>query len=204
MEVAKLLGGPILLVMNFIMITSAASTLDSTFTSFSKLAVVDLGVGNKGARPPSSAKAHRGARAQVQGKDNEAVVPDQLSGQLADTPISTSTVSMGRLAMIGITVLGTIPVFLNPAILSATTVSGAMVAGLAPVFCLWWVKAPPLSFWLSVGFGLLCGFVLVFGLWPGWLTVSTGKYADLLGVTLVEVVGCFSLYLLPVLSGRQP
>ena len=42
-EVAKLLGGPILLVMNFIMITSAASTLDSTFTSFSKLAVVDLG-----------------------------------------------------------------------------------------------------------------------------------------------------------------
>jgi hypothetical protein len=32
-----------MLMMNFIMITSAASTLDSTFTSFSKLLLVDLG-----------------------------------------------------------------------------------------------------------------------------------------------------------------
>ncbi|MFT4752263.1 MAG: hypothetical protein ACI819_002720, partial [Neolewinella sp.] len=102
-----------------------------------------------------------------------------------------------------ITILGTVPVFLNPEILSATTVSGAMVAGLAPVFCLWWLKVPPLSFWLSVGFGLLCGFILIFGYWPDWLTVSTGKYADLLGVTLVEVVGCFALYLLPLLFRRK-
>ncbi|QEG23690.1 hypothetical protein MFFC18_35910 [Mariniblastus fucicola] len=34
---------------------------------------------------------------------------------------------------------------------------------------------------------------------PEWLTVSTGKYADLLGVTLVEVVGCFALYFLGIL-----
>ena len=37
------------LAMNFIMITSAASTLDSAFSSFSKLVVIDLGVA--GARP---------------------------------------------------------------------------------------------------------------------------------------------------------
>ncbi len=192
-EVAKLLGGPILLVMNFIMITSAASTLDSTFTSFSKLAVVDLA---------TLLPAEVGAGPQVQRK--------LLKGKVRDEEIVPSvvgqapavSVTYGRLAMIAITVLGTIPVFLNPAILSATTVSGAMVAGLAPVFCLWWVKAPPLSFWLSVGFGLLCGFLLVFGYWPGWLTVSTGKYADLLGVSLVEMVGCFGLYLLPVVSVR--
>nr|WP_273446417.1 sodium:solute symporter [Neolewinella agarilytica] len=184
-EVAKLLGGPILLVMNFIMITSAASTLDSTFTSFSKLAVVDLGAGKGLARP------------QVQGevKKQWATKPDG-SRIFFSSPKEQGLLSAGRLAMITIVILGTIPVFLNPAILSATTVSGAMVAGLAPVFCLWRIKAPPLSFWLSVGFGLFCGFMLVSGLWPEWLTVSSGKYADLLGVTLVEVVGCFSLYLL--------
>jgi Na+/pantothenate symporter len=42
-EVSKALGVGMMLMMNFIMITSAASTLDSTFTSFSKLLLVDLG-----------------------------------------------------------------------------------------------------------------------------------------------------------------
>ncbi len=41
-EVAKLLGIPMMLIMNFIMITSAASTLDSTFSSFSKMVHLDL------------------------------------------------------------------------------------------------------------------------------------------------------------------
>ncbi|WP_246143967.1 sodium:solute symporter family transporter [Neolewinella aurantiaca] len=189
-EVAKLLGGPILLVMNFIMVTSAASTLDSTFTSFSKLAVMDLGVGKTEALP------------QVQHPVSEENGTDEKSAPHFSGG-SKKTVTAGRLAMVTITVFGTIPVFLNPAILSATTISGAMVAGLAPVFCLWWVKAPPLSFWLSIGFGLLCGFLLIFGSWPEYLTVSTGKYADLLGVTLVELVGCFGLYLLPMLFARK-
>jgi hypothetical protein len=133
-----------------------------------------------------SCNVHLGGGARVQGKNEGAV-----------------TVKAGRLAMVAITVLGTIPVFMGPEILSATTVSGAMVAGLAPVFCLWNVKAPPLSFWLSVGFGLLCGFVLVFGWWPASWVVSTGKYAELLGVTIVEVVGCFVLYLLPLMFKRH-
>ena len=41
-EVGKAFGVVILLVINFIMITSAASTLDSTFSSFSKLVSIDL------------------------------------------------------------------------------------------------------------------------------------------------------------------
>jgi len=41
-EVSRLLGVAMQLMMNFIMITSAASTLDSTFNSFSKLVIVDL------------------------------------------------------------------------------------------------------------------------------------------------------------------
>ena len=42
-QVSQLLGVGLMLVMNFIMITSAASTLDSAFTSGSKLIVKDLG-----------------------------------------------------------------------------------------------------------------------------------------------------------------
>lgn len=45
-EVGKAFGVIILLVINFIMITSAASTLDSTFSSFSKLLAIDLGMVN--------------------------------------------------------------------------------------------------------------------------------------------------------------
>lgn len=46
-EVSRSLGLVTTLIMNFIMITSAASTLDSTFSSFAKLAVVDLGKGGQ-------------------------------------------------------------------------------------------------------------------------------------------------------------
>ncbi len=162
-EVARLLGGPLLLVMNFIMVTSAASTLDSTFTSFSKLTVVDLlGRG----KPPYA---------------------------------SAGTVTLGRLAMVAIVIVGTLPVLFDPAILSATTVSGAMVFGLAPVFCLWRLGAPAVSFYLSVGFGVLCGTVFALGWWPAAWAFSEGAYAALLSVSIVESIGCLLLYLVPVL-----
>ncbi|MEM1359382.1 MAG: sodium:solute symporter [Bacteroidota bacterium] len=189
-EVAKLLGGPMLLVMNFIMITSAASTLDSTFTSFSKLAVVDLGAG---AQVPSKLHSHDWI------SDFAAPSLAERSGEGGGRgKLTARPLAYGRLAMIFIVILGTIPVFLNPAILSATTVSGAMVVGLAPVFCCWKVVAPPLSFWLSVGFGLICGIVYATGNWPPSWVVSTGKYDQLLAVTLVEMVGCFGLYWLSI------
>ncbi|OAV44639.1 sodium:solute symporter [Lewinella sp. 4G2] len=177
-EVAKLLGGPILLVMNFIMITSAASTLDSTFTSFSKLAVVDIAGAAAGAK-------QRGGGTSL---DAEYLTPTQ----------PTPSVKRGRIAMVAIVVLGTIPVFLNPTILSATTVSGAMVFGLAPVFCLWNTQAGPLSFHLSVGFGLLCGLAYALGVWPDSWILTSGKYNGLLSVSLVETIGCTLLYLLPI------
>lgn len=41
-EVSMLLGTGMMLMMNVIMVTSAASTLDSSFNSFSKLAIIDL------------------------------------------------------------------------------------------------------------------------------------------------------------------
>ena len=100
-EVARSLGIVAMLVVNLIMVTSAASTLDSTFSSWAKLAVVDLG----------------GRR----------------------------SVSLGRWAMVALVVLGTIPVFFSPEIISATTISGLMVVGLAPVFLLWNVKGSGLG-----------------------------------------------------------
>jgi len=154
LEVGKLLGVTVMLVVNFIMITSAASTLDSAFSSFSKLAVVDLG--------------------------------------------KTQTVKKGRLAMVVITVLGTIPMFLNPEILSATTVSGTMVMGLAPVFLLWNQKTSSLAFHLPVGFGIFVGVILALGYFPQQLVFTTGKYADLLWSNVWGLLGCFFLYIFAV------
>ncbi len=151
-EVAKLLGIPMMLLINFIMITSAASTLDSTFSSFAKLVQLDI-----------KKEKHL-------------------------------SISAGRKTMVAITILGTIPVFLNPAILSATTVSGTMVLGLAPVFILWFLRPAKWAFYASVGVGLIVGLCLAFGCYPESLLFTTGKYADLLSANLLGTVACFTLF----------
>jgi Na+/proline symporter len=153
-EVGKAFGVLILLVINFIMITSAASTLDSTFSSFSKLLAIDLKLGN--------------------------------------------TLKFGRWSMVGIAVLGTIPVFLNAEILSATTISGTMVIGLTPIFIFWKDKAPKLSFHLSVFCGIIFGFLLVFKLFPHQLIFTHGKYADLLWINFWGILSCILLYFIPL------
>ncbi len=150
-EVSKLLGVGAMLVMNFIMVTSAASTLDSAFTSSAKLMVMDLG------------------KKQQQ------------------------TVRSGRIAMVIFAIAGTLPIFFNPEILSATTISGPMVIGLAPVFILW-KKGSRLSFHLAVGFGVLLGIVLALGFWPSLFNFFPGKYGDLLSVNLIGMIGCFLLF----------
>ena len=152
-EVGKAFGVIILLVINFIMITSAASTLDSTFSSFSKLLAVDLKLGKN--------------------------------------------LSFGRLSMVLIAILGTIPVFLNAEILSATTISGTMVIGLTPVFLFWKIKAPKVSFYVSVLTGIAFGFILVFEIFPKQFIFTDGKYADLLWVNIWGIGSCILLYLIP-------
>ncbi|QCX02411.1 sodium:solute symporter [Aggregatimonas sangjinii] len=152
-EVGKAFGVVILLVINFIMITSAASTLDSTFSSFSKLLSVDLNLGN--------------------------------------------TLKFGRWSMVLIAILGTLPVFLDAEILSATTISGTMVIGLTPVFIFWKTKAPKISFHLSVFCGILFGFLLIFKWFPQQMIFTTGKYADLLWINFWGILSCVTLYLIP-------
>ncbi|NVJ89847.1 MAG: sodium:solute symporter [Flavobacteriaceae bacterium] len=152
-EVGKAFGIIILLIINFIMITSAASTLDSTFSSFSKLIAIDLSLGK--------------------------------------------SVSFGRITMIIIAVLGTVPVFLDAEILSATTISGTMVTGLTPIFLFWKTQVPKASFFFSVLCGLLFGFILVFEIFPEQLIFTTGKYADLLWVNTWGILACCLVYILP-------
>tara|TARA_B100001167_G_scaffold191147_1_gene161034 strand:+ start:9657 stop:10925 length:1269 start_codon:yes stop_codon:yes gene_type:complete len=152
-EVGKAFGTVILLVINFIMITSAASTLDSTFSSFSKLAAIDLKLGE--------------------------------------------SISVGRLAMCVLVVLGTIPVFLDAEILSATTISGTMVIGLTPIFFFWKLPAPKISFYLSIFCGIAFGFLLVFDLIPKSWILTNGPYADLLWVNIWGIFSCLILYMIP-------
>lgn len=161
-EVAKSGGVLIMLAMNFIMITSASSTLDSAFSSFSKLVVEDMNLKTK------------------------------------------KPVQSGRWMMILIAVAGTLPIFMNPTILSATTISGTMVVGLAPVFIFWKVKANPLSFYLPVIFGIILGLVLATGNYPTSLHFSTGKYADLLSANLIGLVGAVILFFIPKLVSTKP
>ena len=152
-EVGKAFGTVILLIINFIMITSAASTLDSTFSSFSKLAAIDLKLGE--------------------------------------------SISIGRLAMCILVVLGTVPVFLDAEILSATTISGTMVIGLTPIFLFWKLPAPKISFYLSVFCGIAFGFLLVFDLIPQYWILTNGPYADLLWVNIWGIFSCLILYMIP-------
>ena len=161
-EVSKLLGTVVMLLMNLIMITSAASTIDSTFSSSSKLVTVDLG-----------------------------------KKELA-------TITKGRLTMIAVAVVGTIPVFFGADILSATTISGTMVIGLAPVFLFWSKPVPKLSFHLSVWIGVAIGILLALGQIPKALIWFDGKYGDLLSVNLWGSAMCFLAFFAPILWTKQP
>jgi Na+/proline symporter len=152
-EVGKAFGLVLLLIINFIMITSAASTLDSTFSSFSKLVAIDLKLGK--------------------------------------------SVTLGRISMIAVAIAGTIPIFLDAEILSATTISGTMVIGLTPVFLFWNMKVPKISFYLSVICGIVFGFILVFNWLPNQFIFTDGKYADLLWVNIWGILSCIIVYFIP-------
>ena len=155
-EVSKLLGPLMMLLVNFIMITSAASTLDSAFNSFSKLAIVDLKL------------------------------------------FKNQSISNGRIMIIIACLLGTIPIFLNADILSATTISGTMVIGLTPIFAMWFLDAPKLSFYLSVFIGIIVGVLHVMGFdFP--IFNFEGPYSNLLEANIWGIGLSFIGYFIPFL-----
>ena len=107
------------------------------------------------------------------------------------------SVTFGRLMMVLVAFLGTIPVFLSAEILSATTISGTMVIGLTPVFLLWNMKVPKLSYFLSVICGLIFGTLLLFEWFPESLILTSGRYASLLWINIYGIFFSFILFLIP-------
>ena len=106
--VAKGLGLAAFFFMTVVMVASAGSTLDSTFSSVAKAVAQELPL-------------------------------------LAGRPASVAAVSVGSFAMVAFAVLGNLPMIAGTDILKATTVSGTMVIGLAPVFLLTGSCATPRS-----------------------------------------------------------
>jgi Na+/proline symporter len=172
-------GLPLLLITNAIMLTSAGSTLDSTFASTAKLVARDL-------------PDYSGAPTEAQ-------------------------VRWGRYGMIAIAILGNLPLFgiylgdrIGPAIIAATTISGTMVMGLAPIFLLAFVPgAGPASFHLAFWPGLALGVLVTvegasgLSILPAWIDVGTGTYADDLGVNLYGLGLCTAGFLIGCLWSRR-
>ena len=172
-SVPAVFGLPMLLVFNAIMLTSAGSTLDSTFTSAAKLSA----------------------------RDWHAVKGDPTSSQ----------VSSGRWMMVLIAMFGNLPLLsiylpeqIGPAVIAATTISGTMVMGLAPIFLLPLLvrKAGALSFHLAFWPGLIIGTLRVvesaapIAVFPTWLAMGSGKYSLDLGLNVFGLLICCMGYLI--------
>lgn len=159
--VAQSLGVAALFATMAVMISSAGSTLDSTFSSLSKNLAHEVPLLLRGS-----------ARTSIQG---------------------------GVWVMVVFALLGNVPMFLGTDILKATTVSGTMIMGLAPVFLLApWVRYSPWSFHLSFWTGLAIGILHVAGLLPSAWAIGNGKYALLLGANVYGLGLCTVGFLLPL------
>ncbi|MGJ3248789.1 MAG: Na+/proline symporter [Elainellaceae cyanobacterium] len=172
LTVPMTLGLPLLLIFNAIMLTSAGSTLDSTFSSTAKLTGRDW-------------RQRHGEPTEHQAR-------------------------IGRWGMLAIAILGNLPLLsiylgdrIGPAIISATTISGTMVMGLAPIFLLSFIPGVGrLSFYLAFFPGLAFGILRVVEnalstqIFPAWLSIGTGKYALDLGVNIYGLLFCTLAYLM--------
>jgi len=117
---------------------------------------------------------------------------DWRNDDLDPTPRHVTT---GRIALVIVAVIGNLPLLnlylgdrVGPAIIAATTISGTMVMGLAPIFLLSWLRpAGALSFHLAFWPGVAIGVVRAietFGqahILPPGLALGTGAFALDLG-----------------------
>ncbi|QID18253.1 sodium:solute symporter [Nitrogeniibacter mangrovi] len=166
-QVARAMGVTGFFAMAVVMISSAASTLDSTFTALSKSVAHEL---------PLLAGRTPGRRA-----------------------IRNGIVTMALFAL-----LGNLPMMAGTDILKATTLSGTMVIGLAPVFLLSrWVGYSPLSFHLAFWTGMVLGVLLALGAIPPSWAIGTGRYGLLLGTNLYGLALCTAGFLAPLAFGGR-
>lgn len=122
---------------------------------------------------------------------------------LAGRNLGQKAIAVGMTAMLLFAVLGNLPMLAGTDILKATTISGTMVMGLAPVFLLHGLVRPTaLGFHLSFWCGLLLGVALTVGWIPDSWAIGDGRYALLLGTNLYGLLLCTAAYLLSGL--RRP
>lgn len=118
--------------------------------------------------------------------------------QLAGRDLGHKAIAVGMAVMVLFALLGNLPMLAGTDILKATTISGTMVIGLAPVFVLHGLVRPTrLGFHLSFWTGLGLGVALTLGAIPAAWAIGDGKYALLLGTNLYGLLLCCVGYLLP-------
>lgn len=103
----------------------------------------------------------------------------------------------GAIVMVVFAVLGNLPMLAGTDILKATTISGTMVIGLAPVFILARFSSGAASFHLAFWPGMALGLLYAFGGLPEWMAIGEGKYALLLGANLWGLPLCCVGFLAP-------
>lgn len=176
LAVGTALGLPLLLVFNIMMLTSAGSTLDSTFSSSAKLGAMDW-----------------------------------IARSLAD--LQPQHLARARWMILAVAILGNLPLFslylgdkVGPAIIAATTISGTMIMGLAPLVLLSFMRTSALHFHLAFWPGFVLGLLLAFApqVFPAALAVGSGKYALTTGVNIYGLLLCTAGFLLASLVRSLP
>ena len=125
---------------------------------------------------------------------------------LAGRDLGSKAIGIGMATMVLFALFGNLPMLASTDILKATTISGTMVIGMAPVFILHGLVRPTaLGFHLSFWTGLLLGIALIFDWIPAAWAIGDGKYALLLGTNLYGLLLCTAGYLAPGLlrSSRE-
>ncbi len=113
-------------------------------------------------------------------------------------------IAVGMWTMVAFAVFGNLPMIAGADILKATTVSGTMVMGLAPIFLLApLVVYSPWSFHLAFWPGVVLGVMLAANAIPTAWAIGDGKYALLLGANVYGLALCFIGFLLPVAWQRM-
>lgn len=132
----------------------------------------------------------------------------RLSGRelpaLLQRDLGQKAIGVGMATMLVFALLGNLPMLAGTDILKATTISGTMVIGLAPVFLLHGFVRPTrlgfhLSFWTGIGLGV----ALTLGWIPQSWAIGDGRYALLLGTNLYGLILCTAGYLLPGMMTRR-
>jgi Na+/proline symporter len=118
---------------------------------------------------------------------------------LAGRATGARAVKVGMWTMIAFAAFGNLPMIAGTDILQATTISGTMVMGLAPVFLLAGLtRYSPWSFHLAFWPGVALGIAFAAHAIPASWAIGTGKYALLLGANLYGLLICTAGFLLPV------